>query len=373
MSDTLEFTGERFVPECSGEIWLEHWHRYLFTAQFVSERRVLDIACGEGYGSDFFAKYATEVIGLDISQDVIVHAKGRYANRDNLQFAVASCSVLPFNDASFDIVISFETIEHIKEQTDMLAEFRRVLTKDGLLVISSPDKKTYSDDRQFQNEFHVRELYKDELSALLSEQFPIQSWFGQKMAFHSVIWSELESLESLQLFFGDEQYAGTSEAYPIKPMYFIVLCAMRADDLPRNRANFSLCSDQNESLFHRYENTVQHNIQLDRLVGYREKVILERDEMLEMRTEQLAERDHQIQFRDGLIQERDERLDSMNSQMGERDKIIAENSVQINQLTQIVKDQAGQIQIHASVSWWLRRPFGFLKAVIVRGTKWRKK
>ena len=116
MSDILEFTGERFVPECTGEIWLEHWHRYLFTAQFVSERRVLDIACGEGYGSNVLAKSASEVVGLDISEEVISHAKGRYSERRNLQFAVASCSLLPFNDASFDIVVSFETIEHIKEQ-----------------------------------------------------------------------------------------------------------------------------------------------------------------------------------------------------------------------------------------------------------------
>ncbi len=75
MNDELEFTGERFVPGAAGEIWYEHWHRYLFAAPLVAGARVLDVACGEGYGSALLARSAARVTGADLSQDAIAHAR----------------------------------------------------------------------------------------------------------------------------------------------------------------------------------------------------------------------------------------------------------------------------------------------------------
>ena len=89
---------------------------------------------------------------------------------------------------SFDLVVSFETLEHVEAQDRMLAGFARVLAPDGLLIISSPDRRTYSDVAGFRNEHHVRELYRDELEALLAKHFPAHRLLGQKLLFQSAIW-----------------------------------------------------------------------------------------------------------------------------------------------------------------------------------------
>ena len=89
----------------------------------------------------------------------------------NLEFREADCAALPFADASFDAVVSFETIEHIAAQEAFLDEVRRVLRPDGLFILSCPNKTEYTDKRGVVNEFHVRELYRDELAALLAPRF----------------------------------------------------------------------------------------------------------------------------------------------------------------------------------------------------------
>src|SRR5512144_788695 len=127
---SLTFTGERFLPELSGEIWHEHWHRYALALPLARDCRVLDAACGEGYGSDALGRVAREVTGVDVAREVVGHATLRYG-RQNVRFVSASCTALPFADASFDLVVSFETIEHLPGQRQMLAEFRRVLAPSG--------------------------------------------------------------------------------------------------------------------------------------------------------------------------------------------------------------------------------------------------
>src|SRR5215212_8657372 len=103
----LVFTGERFLPECSGEIWLEHWHRYHFAAMLARDCRVLDAAAGEGYGSALLAAAAAAVTGLDASADAVSHAQATYGYLSNLRFVAGDCAALPFSDGSFDLVVSF--------------------------------------------------------------------------------------------------------------------------------------------------------------------------------------------------------------------------------------------------------------------------
>src|SRR5436190_4788638 len=106
----LEWTGERYVPEVSGNIRLEHLHRYLIARELSRDKCVLDIACGEGYGSNLLASVAANVVGVDIAQNAIDHAAVRYS-RQNLQFKQGSCEAIPLPDGAVDVVVSFETIE----------------------------------------------------------------------------------------------------------------------------------------------------------------------------------------------------------------------------------------------------------------------
>jgi SAM-dependent methyltransferase len=187
MSDELQFTGERFIPGVKGEIWVEHWHRYHFASRWVRGKRVLDVACGEGYGSALLARSAAHVTGVDIAQPAIDHARATYAGMANLRFERASCTELPLPDASIDVAVTFETIEHITAQERFLDELARVLKPDGVLVLSCPNKLEYSDKRNFQNEYHVKELYRDELARLVAARFAHSRWFGQRPTFFSVI------------------------------------------------------------------------------------------------------------------------------------------------------------------------------------------
>ena len=167
----LTFTGERFTPEHKGPIWYEHWHRYCAVAPLARGRRVLDAACGEGYGAALLATEAAEVVGVDVGADAIAHARPRYAV-PNLFFVQASVAELPLAARSSTSIVSFETIEHLAAQREMLAEFRRVLADDGVLVISSPNRPVYNELGDVENEFHVRELDRDELKLLLDARLP---------------------------------------------------------------------------------------------------------------------------------------------------------------------------------------------------------
>src|SRR5436305_312502 len=113
MSDPVEFTGERFVPGTEGEIAYEHWHRYFFARRFVAGRRVLDAACGEGYGSALLSEVASDVVGVDIDAATVAHARANYAGRGNLRFVAGTLIALPLPQASVDAVVSFETLEHL--------------------------------------------------------------------------------------------------------------------------------------------------------------------------------------------------------------------------------------------------------------------
>jgi GT2 family glycosyltransferase/SAM-dependent methyltransferase len=182
----MEFTGERFVPLVEGDIQLEHLHRYHAARQVVHGKRVLDIACGEGYGSDILATAAASVIGVDVDDATVAHAQRVYS-RANLSFLQGDCVAIPIGDASVDVVVSFETIEHLTDHNRMMREIKRVLTPVGVLVLSSPDKREYSDIPNYQNPYHLRELYLSELHELLSRHFAHHNIYGQRVVYASAI------------------------------------------------------------------------------------------------------------------------------------------------------------------------------------------
>jgi len=273
LSDGLEFTGERFTPECVREIWYEHVHRYAFAREFVHGRRVLDAACGEGYGSALLAERAAAVTGVDLSAEAVAHAQRRYT-AGNLSFRVADGTALPFDDDAFDCVISFETLEHLREQQALLAEFRRVLAPGGFLLISTPDKAIYTDRQQNDNAFHVAELYRNEFEDLLGAHFPVARLWGHKLAFHSAIWSLGDAPADgavLQQARDGRIDAATRPAHD--PVYLLAFCAAEEAALPEPSAALWLFDDAAESVYAHYYHEIRKNMAAGALLAEREQEI----------------------------------------------------------------------------------------------------
>jgi ubiquinone/menaquinone biosynthesis C-methylase UbiE len=245
----MTFTGERYIPGRYGTLSYEHLHRYALAGEFVKGKTVLDIACGEGYGSYLLAKNAQKVIGVDISEDCVLHASEKYAPRTNLEFILGSCIDIPSGEDVFDVVVSFETIEHLAEQTKMLEEFKRVLKKDGVLLISSPNKKIYKEDDERKNKFHVKELFLDEFIDLLSSKFKHISIMGQRLTFSSHIWPSGKSIDNAGFihYSGDDSGITSSINAPYDALYFIAVCTNSNSSINMNQV--SLFTDKNDSVY----------------------------------------------------------------------------------------------------------------------------
>lgn len=218
MSNIMEFTGERFVPQIHGNIELEHMHRYLMACDLAAGKDVLDIACGEGYGSARLARFARQVYGVDISNDAVDHAICNYA-ADNIQFLVGSCEAIPLPDQSIDLIVSFETIEHHDKHDEMMLEIKRVLRPNGVVIISSPDKQTYSVESNYKNPYHVKELFADEFKKLLSGTFKHAKYFGQKVTYGSVILEQKGSSPQKSFWCDNDQISNCNGSY--KPVYIL--------------------------------------------------------------------------------------------------------------------------------------------------------
>ncbi len=269
-SSELEFTGERFTPECVREIAYEHWHRYAWASTLVQDKKVLDAACGEGYGSHLLSACAKRVVGVDLSEDAIEHAKSRYGS-ERLAFRQGDVTRLDLNDDSMDVIVSFETLEHLEAQDAMLAEFRRVLRPDGFLLISSPDKKTYSDETGYQNPYHAKELYRDEFEALLGRHFPAFRLFGQKLMFVSALW-EIDRGGAATFHTEDQGRVDHGPRPAVPPLYFLALAAARDDLLP-SLPPVSIYSDREESVYQHYNDEVARHIRAGHLLAERDAEI----------------------------------------------------------------------------------------------------
>jgi ubiquinone/menaquinone biosynthesis C-methylase UbiE len=254
---SLSFTGERFLTECQGEMVYEHWHRYLLTREHASGKRVLDVASGEGYGSHLLAGVAESVVGVDLSEDAIKHASAKYA-KENLRYIAASCTKIPLPDASFDFIVSFETIEHIDEasQKAFLSEVNRLLKPDGMFLISSPNRPEYSDKAGYKNEFHVHELDEQELRDQLTPYWPYSFWAAQRLSFYSLIWPIDRTAQSS----GALTIEGES-GFP-EPMYFLVFCSKSEPAISQLRASLTLVTDKENSVHTAWANTYRQNVQL---------------------------------------------------------------------------------------------------------------
>jgi SAM-dependent methyltransferase len=218
----LAWTGERFLPEVEGDIALEHFHRYALARSLAHGKRVLDIACGEGYGASMLAQVATSVIGIDLDPTAVEHARARYKH-PILNFRQGSCTRIELPDASIDLAVSFETLEHHAEHDAMLAELFRVLSPSGILVISTPDRLHYSDALAYSNPYHVRELYAEEFYQLIRRHFRHAQFLGQRITYGSLM-TPLDAGTDFLTFSDNEGQIIAQSGVPA-PLYLIALAS----------------------------------------------------------------------------------------------------------------------------------------------------
>lgn len=349
MSTEPEFTGERFVPGIDGEIVYEHVHRYAFARALVKGRRVLDAACGEGYGSALLAAEAASVTGIDIDAPTIANARDRYATIGNLTFVDASVTCLPLADASVDVVVSFETIEHLPaaEQPRMLAEFARVLAPGGVLVLSAPNRIEYSDKRSYANPFHLHEHDRVELDALIVARFPARRFFRQRVWLGSTIWREDGAAATLAAWVGDS--ASIAVAAPPEAMYYVVLAAADEAALPQHVAAVSLFSDTAETELTRAYQGAREAMRLDGILG-------ERTDMLDKKTAHVEHLERLVAHRDGIIAERDRQLAQHVLEREAHEGDVQRQAAELDEARAAVAAQERIIDYRQTWRWWAMLP-----------------
>jgi ubiquinone/menaquinone biosynthesis C-methylase UbiE len=215
---------ERLTTNIYNDVMIEHLHRYGIVLDLCSGKVILDIACGEGYGTNLIASKAKAAIGVDIDIPTIEAAKKKY-KKDNLNYYQGSANQIPCDDNFFDVVVSFETIEHHTMHEEMMAEIKRVLKPDGFLLISTPDKLVYSDKKKIKNKYHVKELYKEEFRSLLSSYFTSVKLFKQQCFFGSLIYSDDEKDNRGEVKFYHGNYSQIASSNEIEALYLIAVAS----------------------------------------------------------------------------------------------------------------------------------------------------
>jgi SAM-dependent methyltransferase len=218
----VEFTGERVIPgQVDADLLNEHLARYAFAARLARGKRVLDAGCGAGYGAAELMKSALSVVGADVAADAIQYARENY-RLPNLQFVQASCTALPHADASFDLVVAFEVIEHLADWRALLAEVRRVLAPTGQFIVSTPNKLYYAQSRSGAgaNPFHEHEFEFGEFRAELSDVFPFVSLFLENHV-EGVAFRPVEAGEAAEV------RVDGGEIEPAESHFFVAVCAHR--------------------------------------------------------------------------------------------------------------------------------------------------
>lgn len=175
--DAIERVVEGRAP---AKVMAEHRARYAFAARFVRQRRVLDVACGSGYGSRMLHQAgAAGVVGVDRDEEAVAFAQRRYGN-DAVTFRAGDACAPPVRKP-FDVIVSFETIEHLDDPVAFLTTCRELLAPGGLFLVSTPYRHRVRTDGKPVNPFHVREWRTEEFERLLRDFFLRVTLFGQAL------------------------------------------------------------------------------------------------------------------------------------------------------------------------------------------------
>jgi SAM-dependent methyltransferase len=402
---SLPWTGERYVPELGGTIRLEHIHRYILAREMAAGKDVLDIASGEGYGTAMVAEVARSAVGVDISAEAVVHAKKTYKKR-NIEFRMGSCVEIPYPDQSFDLIVSFETIEHHSQHEEMMVEFKRVLRPDGQIIISSPEKYEYSVAPNFTNSFHVKELYHHEFEKLLKHYFGHVTIFGQRVLYGSAIFCENKGA-AITTYDSQDSFLHPDKGLK-RPLYLIAIASDKdfavevgsvlEQDINQSEPIVLMRSTirERDGQINGLSQTVTEQDgrikEITQAVAVRDGMIIslkqaatERDGQIISLKQAATERDGQIISLKQAATERDGQIISLNQAVADRDgqfvclnQAVADREGQIISLNQAVADRDGLIAntnqsfseldrqikgIFNSISWRITKPLRRLRKV----------
>lgn len=182
MKIELEPTGERVLEDAylqsrgTYTIYAMHAASYTFVQAICTGKKVLDFGCGSGYGTRRISEFAQEAQGVDVASDAVEYAKARYRN-DNLHFLqIDPQSPLPFPDGSFDVLLSFQVIEHVSDDDAYLREAHRLLKPGGTLVVITPDRESrLLPGQKPWNRWHLREYAMPQLADKIRRRFQLKS------------------------------------------------------------------------------------------------------------------------------------------------------------------------------------------------------
>lgn len=327
------FTGERFVPGIQDrKLEIEHYQRYLSVRKLVEGKCVLDAACGEGYGSSILAETAKEVIAVDIDEGVIRRARKLYEKKDNLNFRQGNIEKLDLPDHSIDVVVSFETIEHVSEETQIkfLAEINRVLKKEGILVMSTPNKAIYSDLHHYKNEFHIKEFYHDEFVSFLRKKFQFVQLYNQAFRVFSVIDRCDRNDETIN-------YYSCGKGYNDEGKYYIAIASHC------ELGKLSLASLYVDNL-NEYEKNINRILTLQKEEEARNAHIKGLDGELEKSRKTIQGLREENEERNRHIKELDSELEKSGDTIRELQKENEERNLHIDYLDSVIAQKHNQIQ-----------------------------
>lgn len=222
----LMLTGERTIPNLDIENYWFRRHEVVYQrlATHCVGRDVLEAGCGEGYGADLIADSARRVVAVDYDEATVAHVRTRYPRVEVLH---ANLAELPLPDASMEVVVNFQVIEHLWDQPQFVKECARVLRPSGLLMMSTPNRITFSPGRDTPiNPFHTRELNADELTELLVDAgFSDVSVSG---VFHGARLQEMDARHGGSII--DAQIARAVADAPWPPRLAADVAAVTTDD-----------------------------------------------------------------------------------------------------------------------------------------------
>jgi len=352
----IEFTGERFIPDSPDSEFLaqEHIARYSFTAKFVANKQVLDVGCGSGYGSDILANAgAAKVIGVDISEETILYCQ-KYYKQSNLKFEQGDCTSLKFKEKSFDVIVALELIEHIENEQKFLNETKRLLKKNGILILSTPNKETHGLDHPLEgkqkNPFHVKEYTEKELLLTLNKFFTNTTLLYQ---FYPSTLAILDgkSGEKIKELPVKSSFEKISDAN-----YFIVLCSnekigshtnfvylFNHETLPQ--ANYKEFKKWIRSLSEQNKDLLEQNKSLFNL----KSLLSDKESELSSLKSSLSDKESELSDKESELSDKESELSDKESSLSDKESELSDKESEITQLQSSLELTQQQIlNIHQS-------------------------